>query len=212
MALYETTLASAATDSDKQLVLASGASVAINDLIRVDGEVVKVTKGYVAGATIVPVFRGWSGTKSDAHGVTARVVGGTAADWAQSAAPQTVVGYPIAGRARIVKSYGASGALDLPTAGNDALYLLNGTVALAMTLAVPTKDLDGTIVTVASAGTGAHTVTVAGGVSGSASIATATFEASPARCNFSLMAMDELWVAWPSPLSGTLTSFDVAMS
>lgn len=212
MALYETTLASACAISDKQLVLTSGASVAIGDEIRVDGEVFQVAKSYVAAATIVPVLRGQQGTVAQAHAVTARVVGGKPVDFLNIANPQTMATYVIAGRARVVTSYGASGAIDLPPAGSDSLVLLNGTVALAMTLAVPTKDLDGTIITIASAGTGAHTVTVAGGVSGSASISVATFEASPARCNFSLMAMDELWVAWPSPLSGTLTSFDVAMS
>lgn len=208
MALYETTLSSAATDSDKQLVLASGASVAINDLIRVDGEVFKVTKGYVAGATIVPVFRGWSGTTATAHGVTARVVGGTAADWAQSAAPQTVVGYPIAGRARTVKSYGAAGAIDLPTAGNDSVAIINGT-AHAMTLAAPTKDLDGSILTIYGGQGAAHTITMTGFTGGSLTVA--TFDGT-GLCNFSVMAVDEVWVPWPSPLSGTLTSIDVAMS
>jgi hypothetical protein len=210
MALWETTLAAACAIDAKQLVLTSGSSVAIGDFVRVDGEEFKVTKGYVASATIVPVLRGQAGSLATAHGILARVVGGTAADWAQSASPQTVVPYPIAGRARVVKSYGAAGAIDLPPAGNDGLALLNGTVALAMTLVVPTKDLDGSILTIAGVGSAAHTVTIAGGAGGGA-LTVATFDAS-GRCNFSLMAMDEIWVPWPSPLSGTLTSIDVAMS
>jgi hypothetical protein len=178
MALYETTLAAACAVDAKQVVLTSGASVAIGDYLRVDEEVFKVTKGYVAAATIVPVLRGQNGTLATAHGILARVVGGVGSDWAQSNPPQTVAPYLIAGRARVVTSYGAAGAIALPPAGADALALLNGTTAMAMTLVVPTKDLDGSILTIVSAGTGAHTITVAGGVGASASIATATFEGS----------------------------------
>jgi len=209
MALAETTLAAACAVSDKQLVLASGSVAAIGFLIRVDGELFQVTKGYVAGATIVPVLRGQQGTLATAHGITARVVVGAAADWAQSTAAQTAAAYPIAGRARVVRSYGAAGAIELPPAGNDALALINGT-AHAMTLAVPTKDLDGSIITIAGTSGAAHTVTIAGGAGGGA-LVTATFDAS-GLCNISFMAMDELWVPWPSPLSGTLTSIDVAMT
>jgi hypothetical protein len=212
MALYETTLASAAAIDARQLVLTSGASVAIGDTIRVDGELFQVAKGYVAAATIVPVLRGQGGTVATAHSILARVVGGTAADFNQTTSPQTNTLYPIAGRARNVVSYGADGAIALPVAGNDTLVLLSGTVALAMTLAVPTKDLDGTILTCACISTGAHVITVAGGISGSASIGTATFEASPAKCIISFMALDEKWALYPGPVSGTLTSLDIALS
>jgi hypothetical protein len=90
------------------------------------------------------------------------------------------------------------------------LALLNGTVALAMTLPLPTKDLDGSVITIAGVGSAAHTITIAGGAGGGA-LVTATLDAT-GRCNVSYMAMDEIWVPWPSPLSGTLTSIDVAMS
>ena len=109
-------------------------------------------------------------------------------------------------------SYGAAGAISLPPAGADALARINGTSALAMTLAVPTKDLAGSILTIATVGPGAHVITVAGGISGSASIGTLTFEASPAKCCVSFMAMDEIWSLYPAPVSGTLTSFDIAVS
>ena len=211
MALAETTLSSACAVSDRQIVVASATGFGVGYKVRVDGEVFQVTKGYVAGATIVPVLRGQEGTLATAHGVTARAVVGSAADWTQNNPPQTVAPYLLAGRARVVTSYGAAGAIALPPAGADALALINGTAALAMTLAVPTKDLDGSVITIAGVGTAAHTVTVAGGAGGG-SLVTATFEASGGRCNVSYMAMDEIWVPWPSPLSGTLTSIDVAMT
>jgi hypothetical protein len=209
MALYETTLAAAAAIDAKQLVLTSGASVAIGDFIRVDGENFRVTKGYVTAATIVPVLRGQGGTVATAHGILARVVGGTPSDFTAQTSPQTNNSYPIANRARNVVSYGADGAIALPVAGNDTLALLNGTVALAMTLAAPTKDLDGTILIIAGAGAAAHAVTYTG-LTG-ASLTVSTFDAT-GKGNISLMAMDEQWVPYPSPLSGTLTSVDVAMS
>ena len=212
MALYETTLSSACAVDDKQLVLASGNTVAIGNEIRVNGEIFKVTKGYVAGATIVPVLRGQEGTLATAHAASSRVVGGTQAEFAQSNPPQTVAPYVIAGRARVITSYSAAGAITLPPAGADALAIINGTSALAMTLAAPTKDLDGSIITICGVSTGAHTITVAGGISASGTIVLATFEASPARCNISFMAMDEVWMAFPSPYAGTVTSLDVTLS
>lgn len=208
MALYETTLASAAAVSDKQLVLASGSNVAIGDEVRVDGEIFKVTKGYVAGATIVPVLRGQEGSVATAHGITARVVGGKPSDFQSPSQPQTMVGYPIAGRARVVRSYGAAGAIDLPPAGNDAMAILNGT-ALAMTLAAPTKDLDGSVLTIIGASAAAHAITMTGFTGGSLTVA--TFDGT-GKCNFSVIAFDEVWYPYPSPLSGTLTTIDVAMS
>jgi len=212
MALEETTLASACAIDAKQIVLTSGTGVAIGDEVRVDGEIFQVTKGYVVGATIVPVLRGQGGTVATAHSILARVVHGTPTEFVQNNAPQTVAQYPVAGRARIVYSYGADGAIALPQPGNDALVLLSGTVALAMTLAVPTKDMDGTILSIACVATGAHVITVAGGISGSASLGTATFEASPAKCILVLMALDEKWALYPGPVSGTLTSLDIALS
>ena len=209
MALYETTISSACAISDRQLVVASATSIAIGDQIRVDGETFRVTKGYVSGATIVPVLRGQGGTTAQAHGITARVVGGQPSDFTQTTSPQVVPAYPIAGRARVVASYGAAGAIDLPPAGNDLLAIINGTSALAMTLAAPTKDLDGSIVTIGGIGAAAHTVTFTG-LAG-ASLTVATLDAT-GKCNISVMAMDEIWVPYPSPLSGTLTTIDVAMT
>ncbi len=209
MALSETTISAAMAVDAKQMIVASATGFAAGVEVRMNGEVFQVSKGYVAGATIVPVLRGQNGTIAVAHGITSRVVVGTQADWMQSNAPQTVAQYPIAGRARVVTSYGAAGAIALPIAGNDTLAIINGTNALAMTLAAPTKDLDGSVLTIAGIGAAAHTVTMTG-FSG-ASLTVATFDAT-GKCAFSVMAMDEIWVPFPSPLSGTLTSIDVAMS
>ena len=209
MALAETTISAACAVDASQIVVASATGIAVGYEVRINGEIMQVTKGYVAGATIVPVLRGQSGTIATAHAITSRVVAGTQADFAQDNPPQTTTAYAIAGRARVVTSYGAAGAIALPPAGADALALINGTSVLAMTLAVPTKDLDGSILTIATVGQAAHTLTIAGGLGGGA-LVTATFPAS--KSNFSLMAMDEIWVAYPGPLEGTLTSIDISVS
>lgn len=209
MALSETTISAACAVDAKQIVVASATGFAAGNQVRIDGEIFQVTKGYVAGATIVPVLRGQSGTLATAHGVTARVVVGAASDFAQQTPSQALAPYVLAGRARLVTSYGAAGAIDLPVAGADGLAIINGTNALAMTLAAPTKDLDGSILTIAGIGAAAHTVTFTG-LTG-ASLTVATFDAT-GKGNISVMAMDEIWVPYPSPLSGTLTTIDVAMT
>ena len=208
MALGETTISAACAIDASQIVVASAAPFAVGYEVRINGEIMQVTKGYVAGATIVPVLRGQCGTVATAHAITSRVVAGTQADWTQDNPPQTVVPYAIAGRARVVTSYGAAGAIALPPAGADALALINGT-ALAMTVAAPTKDLDGSVLTIAGVSAAAHAITFTG-LTG-ASLTVATFDAT-GKGNFSVMAMDEIWVPYPSPLSGTLTTIDVAMT
>jgi hypothetical protein len=86
---------------------------------------------------------------------------------------------------------------------------LNGT-ARAMTLVVPTKDLNGSVLTILGVSGAAHVITVAGGLGGG-TLNTITFDAS-GTCNVSLIASSELWQLYPSPYAGTLTSCDVTMT
>lgn len=208
MALNETTLSSAMAIDATTAVFAAVTNLAIGMEVRIDGEEFKVSKGYVAGSTIVPLLRGQGTTVAQAHSINARVVYATQADFQQNANPQTVGLYVIAGRARVTTSIGAAGAIPLPPAGADALVWIMGT-ALALTLAAPTKDLDGTIITLISMTGAAHAITMTGFSGGSLSVA--TFDGT-GKCAFSLIAVDETWVPYPSPLSGTLTSIDVAMT
>src|SRR5690348_2175462 len=99
MALVRTTLSSACAAGDTSLVVASATGFAAGYLVRVDQEVMRVAGNYTSGTTI-PVIRGQQGTVVNAHVSGAGVVAGIASDWASSQAPQTVVQYPIAGRAR----------------------------------------------------------------------------------------------------------------
>jgi hypothetical protein len=58
-----------------------------------------------------------------------------------------------------------------------------------MTLAAPTKDLDGSILTIAGVSAAAHAITMTGFTG--ASLTVATFDAT-GKGNFSVMAMDEI--------------------
>lgn len=204
MALVKTTVSSAVLASDTSIVVASATGIAVGYVGRLDDEVVRVSKAYVSGSTTVPVLRGRNGTVVKAHPVTANFICGTAADWAVNA-PQEVTGFPIAGRAREIASYSASGAITLPTAGADMVAILNYTSALTMTLADPTKDLDGSILWVVANGNAAHTVTNTTGMGGAgASYDQFTYGGS-GTTGICLMAVNSLWVLL-GPVGGTLTN------
>lgn len=208
MALVNTTLAAAKPASAKQLVVSSATGFAIGYIARIGDEQYQVSKGYVAGSTIVPFNVEKGGTVAVDHPSGAQVTVGSAQDWAQQTAPQTTPQFPIAGRARVINEYSADGAISLPPAGGDALAVISGTAHTGMTLAVPTKDLNGSRLTIMDLTAAAHVVTVAGGLGGSA-IVTLTFDAS-GRAVIDLIAYNELWYCMA--LSGTTTGFDVALS
>ena len=147
MALANTTLGAACAVGDSKVLVAAATGFAIGVKFRIGDEDFKVTKGYVAASLTVPVLRGQDGTVAVAHPSGAQVTVGAGSDWAQEGAAQTIDAYPIAMRARTIREYSASGAIALPTAGSDLLVVLSG-VATAMTIVVPTKDLNGSRVTI----------------------------------------------------------------
>ncbi len=116
--------------------------------------------------------------------------------------------FPIAGRARVINEYSADGAIALPPAGGDALAVISGTAHTGMTLAVPSKDLNGSRLTIIDLTNAAHVVTIAAGVNGG-SLATLTWDAT-GRAGVTLLAYNEIWYL-ESP-SGTFTGMDVAFS
>jgi hypothetical protein len=210
MALVATTLSSACSASDNFIVVASATSIAPGVIVKIDEEMMKVTNAYVLASTTVPVLRAQDGGVAVAHPVTAAVYHGLASDTEWGAqAPQTNVNYPIAGKAARYQSYSASGAIDLPEPGTDALRVLNAvsTTILAMTVALPTKAMDGTKLKIASRnGTGAHTITFAGRLNGAGSgnYTVFTFPANPVMIE--LTALDEFWYVTCGPAwTGTVT-------
>jgi len=210
MALATTTNSAAIAQGDKTIAVASATSVAAGRFIVVGGEMMQVTKGYVTASTTVPVLRGVGGTAQVAHAVTSNVLHGAAADFGDPGAGVSV-NFPPAGRARVVSTYGAAGAIALPSAGTDSVAIINGTAALAMTLAVPTNEMDGCILYIIGNGKAAHTVTAASGfgLAGS-SYDVATFNAN-GNCGILCIAVNGAWILLSS-MTGTLTNFVPAIA
>lgn len=210
MALVRTTLSAAVAIGDKSIKVASASGFAVGYQIRVDQEQMEVDKGYDGSSTTIPVRRGIDGTAQQAHVSSAGVVCGVNSDWADDAA-QTSVLYPIAGRARTVTSYSASGAISLPTAGADAVAVLNGTSVLTMTLANPGKGIEGSLLYVVANGAAAHTVTNTTGFGGAGSSYDVLTANGTGTCGFTLMAVNEKWIII-GPVGGTLTNVVFAIS
>lgn len=217
MALTNTTLASAQAASDTVAVLAASTGVVANGLLLIDGEIQKIVSSYTtAGNGVnVPVIRAQVGTFASAHPSGALVATGAASDseWGNNA-PQTVVQYPIATPARLKASYSASGAITLPTAGNDLVVFLNGTSVLAMTVAAPTSSLNGSVLWIASDGVAQHTVQFTGGLSGAGgSYDVLTINATAPVLLGPFMAVNALWMAAAGvPISGTTTAIAAVIS
>ncbi len=208
MALVNTTLGAAKAVGDTFLTVASATGFAPRYLVRIGDESYQVGKGYVAGSLQVPIGLEKGGTIVEAHPIGAQVTVGTQAEWAQQTTPQASSSFPIAGRARVITEYAADGAIALPPAGADALAVLVGTAHTGLTLAAPTKDLNGCRLTILDLTAAAHVVTVTGGL-GASAIVTLTFDAS-GRAMIEFIAYNEIWYA--AAVSGTTTGFDVALS
>jgi len=211
MSLVHTTLAASCAAGDTSIVVTSATGFSAGYVVRVGDEMMRVGGGYNGTATIVPVIRGQDGTLVSAHAVKSGVVCGTASDWATTNGAQVAVQYPLAGKTRRVSTYGAAGAIALPVAGTDEMAVISGT-ALAMTLALPTKDLDGSILYIVGDTGAAHAITIASGLGGAGSGYTvATFDGT-GQCCLGLIAINSIWVPLASPFSGTLTAIDVAVT
>jgi hypothetical protein len=211
MAKTTTTATSAIGVNDTSITVASATGFAASSFVRINGECLQVAKGYVSGTTI-PVMRGIEGTAALAHAITSNVTVGLASDFVPLAcAPGEAVNYPLI-RSRQMASYNAAGAIAHPTAGNDAVAIINGTVARALTLAVPAKDQDGDVLTIVGNGKAAHTVTVSGGIGAAGAGYTVYTMITGSQQAIQLMACNGAWVQLPSQLSGTLTNTLVALA
>lgn len=211
MAFTTTTLASAMAAGDTAMVVTSATGFAAGNKVLIDQEMFQVVNSYVSGTTI-PVIRGQEGTAATAHAASANVTTGLGSDFANPGA-QTPVTYAIAGKVRTVTSYSASGAIALPTAGTDAVAILNGTSALAMTLANPTKDMDGSILYIAGNGKSASTVTYTAGFGNAGSSYDVLTAQTAGQVGITLMAVNAIWVVIGGPpITGTTTALTWAIS
>jgi hypothetical protein len=215
MALAVTTLTSACSATDNQIVVALATSLAAGRFIKIDSEMMQVTKGYVTASLTVPVTRGVNGTVAAVHvagGAAAAdnslVIHGDAADFSDVAAGGPMVTFPAQPAVDIV-AYSATGAIALPKAGTNRIVKLNGTTVCVMTLANPTLEMDGTRLTIIASGTAAHTgaahtVTFASGVNGTAYV---TFTFTAYMVGFEVIALNQRWnILNSAGFAGTITN------
>lgn len=212
MALTTTTLSAALGANDQTATVASATGIVASDYMLIDQEFVRVGKSYVSGTLIPLSGRGQNGTVVAAHVSGANVTHGPGSEFA-NAGPQVAVAYPVAARARTLTSYSASGAITLPTAGTDAVAVLNGTSVLAMTVAAPTKDMDGCFLHIVANGAAAHTVTVTGGISGAGSSYDVVTLNGTGPVFLTFMACNALWMSnVATPMAGTVTNITATVA
>lgn len=206
MAKVTTTLSGAFASSDQSLGVASATGIVAGYMWKCDQEWGVVLPTYVSG-TSVPVRRGGqNGSVQDAHPSGANITFGLPSDFDNPNAT-VVVAYPLSGLRRKLVSYSASGAITLPTSGEDMIAVLNGTSTLAMTIAAPPKDIDGSMLWVVGNGAAAHTIQFTGGLSGAgASYDVVTVNAT-APIALLALAVNGLWIAPVGPaMTGTVTN------
>lgn len=193
MALVNTTLAAAVAITDNVIVVALATSLTAGRIIKIDGEYMRINQAYTGGTT-VGVTRGQEGSVTAAHQSGANVMTALASDLAVApASVNEAVLY--AGQMSVTTtSYSAAGAIAFG-ASQWTVAIINGTTALAMTIANPTKDQDGCYLHIVANGKAAHTVTYTAGLgNGGASFDVGTFSATLAMSSL-LVACNGFWVS-----------------
>jgi hypothetical protein len=202
MALTPTTLAGGMSANDTEVLLTSIAGLAVGQQIVVDQETMRALNIGLSAAVPVQVTRGLRGSNVVAHPAGARATFGPSVDFSVS---------KVGGAARRdIVSYSVSGAIALPTPGVDRIAILNGTVALNMTVAAPGLENDGDLLVIVGNGKAAHVVTVAGGLGAVGSAVDALTMAAGGQNSVALVAANGAWVPFGgSVLAGTLTNITV---
>lgn len=199
MALTKTTLSAAVAVNDTTILIASITSLAAGQLLRIDNELMKVVLVPSAATVPVPVLRGQEGSAQVAHPTSANVEFGTAsavtgaADWAQPAAGAPSIAMLPSARPRVIMSYSAAGAITLPSPGTDMVAIINGTGALAMTVAAPASGNDGDRLTIIGNGKAAHTATFTTGLGAVGATADVATFAAGQQQGIEVMAAGVAW-------------------
>lgn len=218
MALTTTTLSGACGATDKTITVASATGFAAGYKVKVDAEFMEVGKDYSSGTTI-PVLRGRDASAQAAHAASANVtVGkndGATNDWAE-VAPGALATANFPNFVRSLKSYSATGAIDLPLTSNElAIRILNGTSALAMTVAQPGKDLDGALMLIVGNGKSQSTITLpsASGVGNAGSNYDVLTLQNAGQVAILFVACNGVWCTLTAAgITGTVTALTAAIA
>lgn len=203
MALSSTTLSGAVSATANTITVASTTGITGGMIALIDSEFVLIPS--TPSTTQFQVVRGVNGTTAAAHVTSANVTFGVTTDFAS--APSGTSSAYSAVKGCFVGSYSTSGAITLPAGKNDIVAVINGTSALAMTVAAPTTDMDGSELTIAGNGAAAHTITFTGGLSGAGtSYDVITVNATkPIACR--ALACNGVWLSLiATPMAGTVTN------
>lgn len=168
MAITGTTISSAVAAGDLVINVTSATGFATSTTapqwIKIDSEYMILSPAYNSApyngtGTAIPVYRrGDQGSAVVAHNALAACVTGLFSD--HVALPAAAVSpVPMPQKADNIVTYSVSGAIALPTQERTSVIIDKAGVA-AMTLALPTKDMDGYVLTIGSTTAQAHTVTL----------------------------------------------------
>jgi hypothetical protein len=210
MASTTTTLSTAVAIDATTIKVASATGFAKGKAIFLNGELLEQSADAAAASpTIIPVLRGQSGTVNAAHPVTSQVVVGDAYSDFPNMGVASSSASPVPVQANMPRyAYSAAGALS-PVQG---IHVLNGTAALAMTLANPTDLMDGQLMFIVGNGKAAHTVTYAAGFGdASTNYTVGTYPTGGQAC-LPLIACGAIWVPLASPFAGTVTAIDISIA
>jgi hypothetical protein len=190
MAATNTTLASACPASATSINVASASGFGVGNLILVEQELMQQTAA--ASGTIVAVRRGLDGGVQSAHAASAFVTtSATPGDFPGPAPGQNVTYGPMKPdgmqEAWNYYTYSAAGAIS-PVSG---VHVINGSGALAMTLAGPTGPQEGAVLVIESKNLHANTITATPAYLGAAGTGIATAAATGA--NLVLKASGGKW-------------------
>jgi hypothetical protein len=206
MAFTKTTLSTAVAVSDKQIVVASATGFAANQLIKIDQEMMLTAKSYVSGTTI-PVLRGQQGSATTTHVATANVITDATSEslWALPAAGGVTSWCPV-DRGVTIQSISATSTLVLPVDGSDLRVIINGTTIITLTVPVPTVDMDGTMLYIASNGAAAHIITFTSTLNNAGAGYTSFTNNASGTLAIQAMAVNGFWTCFSGPAwTGTVT-------
>ena len=211
MALTTTTLSAACALNDKSIAVAAATGFAAGYKVLIDGEEMEVAKDYVSGL-VIPLYRGRGGTPQAPHPVTANVIVGVGSDFQNPAPGAFATTYGVIPTV-YVQSVTATSSLTLPPPRSITMVTLNGTSAITLTVPVPTKDMDGTILILLSNGVAQHVYTFTSGLGGVSTGYTTVTPASAARGSIMVIACNGFWNAISGPgWSGTVTKVTCALA
>lgn len=215
MALTTTTLNGAIGVNDTLIKVTSGTGFAKGYYLRIDDEFLLQTADAASGSTtLIPVARGVNGSVAKTHVTTTNITVGTGSDFTGSAVT-TPLAYPLAGRQRRVTNYAASGAISLPSPGTDEVAVLIGTGALTMTVAAPSKDMDGCKLTIFGNAKSASTIQFDGtvGLANAGSSYDIITLQNAGNVGVEVMAINGFWnIAAAPAITGTTTAIGVAIA